>query len=236
MNNLYDVIRRPLLTEKSTLLKETQQTLVLRGPPGRDQARDQEGGRDALRHQGRRRPRGPRARQGEAAGPLRRPAAGLEEGLRRPEEGREDGRVLRAGVEAKAMALKQYNPTSPGRRFMTTLDFSDLTAKKPERALTEPLKKTGRPQQQGPDHHLVPGRRPQARLPGDRLPARQARRPRQGGVARVRPQPLGPDRAPPLRGRREALHPRPGRAEGRADGGGGRDRGHPARQRAAPAS
>lgn len=28
MKNLYDVIRRPLLTEKSTLLKEAQQTLV----------------------------------------------------------------------------------------------------------------------------------------------------------------------------------------------------------------
>ena len=28
MKSLYDVIRRPLLTEKSTLLKETQQTLV----------------------------------------------------------------------------------------------------------------------------------------------------------------------------------------------------------------
>ena len=41
------------------------------------------------------------------------------------------------------MALKQFNPTSPGRRFMTTLDFSDLTAKRPERALTEPLKKSG---------------------------------------------------------------------------------------------
>ncbi|HXY39643.1 MAG TPA: 50S ribosomal protein L2 [Vicinamibacteria bacterium] len=41
------------------------------------------------------------------------------------------------------MALKQYNPTSAGRRFMTTLDFSDLTAKRPERALTEPLKRTG---------------------------------------------------------------------------------------------
>ena len=27
MNNLFDVIRRPLLTEKSTLLKESQQTL-----------------------------------------------------------------------------------------------------------------------------------------------------------------------------------------------------------------
>ena len=41
------------------------------------------------------------------------------------------------------MALKQFNPTSPGRRFMTTLDFGDLTKKKPERALTEPLKKSG---------------------------------------------------------------------------------------------
>src|SRR5512136_2277208 len=41
------------------------------------------------------------------------------------------------------MPLKQYNPTSPGRRFATTLDFSDLTRKRPERALTEPLKKTG---------------------------------------------------------------------------------------------
>ena len=28
MKNLYDVIRRPLLTEKSTLLKEAQRTLV----------------------------------------------------------------------------------------------------------------------------------------------------------------------------------------------------------------
>jgi len=41
------------------------------------------------------------------------------------------------------MALKQYNPTSPGRRFMTTLDFADLSKKRPERALTEPLKKSG---------------------------------------------------------------------------------------------
>jgi len=41
------------------------------------------------------------------------------------------------------MALKQYNPTSPGRRFMTTLDFSDLDAKRPERSLSEPLKKSG---------------------------------------------------------------------------------------------
>jgi len=41
------------------------------------------------------------------------------------------------------MALKSYRPTSPGRRFMTTADFSELTKKEPEKALTRPLKRSG---------------------------------------------------------------------------------------------
>ena len=41
------------------------------------------------------------------------------------------------------MALKKYRPTSPGRRFMTTADFSELTKKEPEKALTRPLKRSG---------------------------------------------------------------------------------------------
>jgi large subunit ribosomal protein L2 len=41
------------------------------------------------------------------------------------------------------MALKNFNPTSPGRRFMTHLTFDEITKQKPERSLTEPLKKTG---------------------------------------------------------------------------------------------
>ena len=41
------------------------------------------------------------------------------------------------------MALKLYKPTSPGRRFMTALDLSDLSKKRPERALTEPLHRSG---------------------------------------------------------------------------------------------
>jgi large subunit ribosomal protein L2 len=41
------------------------------------------------------------------------------------------------------MALKKFNPTSPGRRFMTTLTFDEITKDRPERALTEPLKRTG---------------------------------------------------------------------------------------------
>jgi large subunit ribosomal protein L2 len=39
------------------------------------------------------------------------------------------------------MPIKRYRPTSPGQRFVTTLDFSDLTEKKPEKALVEVKKK-----------------------------------------------------------------------------------------------
>jgi len=34
------------------------------------------------------------------------------------------------------MAIKQYNPTTPGRRGMTSQDFSGITTKKPLRSLT----------------------------------------------------------------------------------------------------
>ncbi|MFN3466410.1 MAG: 50S ribosomal protein L2 [Candidatus Brocadiales bacterium] len=39
--------------------------------------------------------------------------------------------------------LKYYKPTSPGRRFASVLDFSELTHKEPERSLLEPLPKSG---------------------------------------------------------------------------------------------
>jgi large subunit ribosomal protein L2 len=41
------------------------------------------------------------------------------------------------------MGLNKYKPTSPGRRHGSVLDFSEITAKKPERSLLRPLKKTG---------------------------------------------------------------------------------------------
>jgi large subunit ribosomal protein L2 len=41
------------------------------------------------------------------------------------------------------MALKKYKPTSPGRRFMSVSSFEEVTKSKPEKSLTEPLKKTG---------------------------------------------------------------------------------------------
>ncbi|HLY02694.1 MAG TPA: 50S ribosomal protein L2 [Candidatus Cybelea sp.] len=39
------------------------------------------------------------------------------------------------------MPVKKYRPTSPGKRFLTTLDFSDLSKVAPERSLIEVRKK-----------------------------------------------------------------------------------------------
>jgi large subunit ribosomal protein L2 len=47
------------------------------------------------------------------------------------------------------MAIKQYNPTSPGRRLATTIDYSILTRKEPEKRLLRPLKRTGGRNNQG---------------------------------------------------------------------------------------
>jgi len=43
------------------------------------------------------------------------------------------------------MGIKKYNPTTPGTRFRTGLDFSEITVKKPYKPLTRPLnEKSGR--------------------------------------------------------------------------------------------
>src|SRR5947209_16610502 len=41
------------------------------------------------------------------------------------------------------MALRKPKPTSPGRRFATYPDFSELTRSEPEKSLTKGLKKSG---------------------------------------------------------------------------------------------
>jgi large subunit ribosomal protein L2 len=41
------------------------------------------------------------------------------------------------------MAIRQYKPTSPGRRGQTVVDSSDLTPKKPERRLLAPRRRSG---------------------------------------------------------------------------------------------
>lgn len=47
------------------------------------------------------------------------------------------------------MAVKKFKPTSPGIRFMTVSDFSNITKSEPERSLVEPLKKRAGRNKQG---------------------------------------------------------------------------------------
>jgi large subunit ribosomal protein L2 len=41
------------------------------------------------------------------------------------------------------MGIKKFKPTSPGRRWGNVLDFEGIAKKRPEKSLTEPIKKTG---------------------------------------------------------------------------------------------
>src|SRR5829696_1143318 len=41
------------------------------------------------------------------------------------------------------MPIKKYNPTSPGRRFMSVATFDEITKKKPEKSLLAVKKRTG---------------------------------------------------------------------------------------------
>jgi large subunit ribosomal protein L2 len=41
------------------------------------------------------------------------------------------------------MAIRQYKPTSAGRRFQSVLDFAEITKKEPERRLLTPKQRTG---------------------------------------------------------------------------------------------
>ena len=47
------------------------------------------------------------------------------------------------------MAIRNYKPTSPARRFMSVDKFAELTTDEPERSLLEPLKKTAGRNAQG---------------------------------------------------------------------------------------
>lgn len=47
------------------------------------------------------------------------------------------------------MPLIKYRPITPARRYLTTIDFSEITRTKPLKSLTEPLRKTGGRNNQG---------------------------------------------------------------------------------------
>ena len=100
------------------------------------------------------------------------------------------------------MGVRQFKPTSPGRRFMTVSDFDEVTKRKPEKSLLAPVKRHGGRNNNGriTTRHQGGGHKRRYRIIDfkrrkDGVPAKVA-------VDRVRPQPLGAHRAAALRRRR----------------------------------
>ena len=113
------------------------------------------------------------------------------------------------------MPVKKYRPTAPGRRFITTMDFSELSKVAPERSLVEVSKKHSGRNNNGhiTVRHKGGGTRTLYRIID--FKRTQGRHSGQGRDDRVRSKPFVPHRAAQLQRRREALHSGAARSEGR---------------------
>mgnify|MGYP003693854773 CR=1 FL=1 len=180
---LTDVIRRPLITEKTSILREDGRTIVFQVAKDANKieikrAIEQllgakvENIRTSIAH-------GKIKRQGRFAGrrsDWKKAYVKLREGAKMPE-------FLEGAVDHAAFS--KFNPTSPGTRFQTVQTFDEITTQEPHKPLVEPMSQHRRPQQPGAPHLVVARRRPQADVPDHRLQARQARHPGEGLDDRV---------------------------------------------------
>ena len=116
------------------------------------------------------------------------------------------------------MPIRKYKPTSPGRRSMSVSTFEEITKKRPEKNLIEPLKSKAGRNNHGRITTRHQGGGAQALLSDHRLQAQQDRHSCPRCSDRIRSKPLGPHRPALLCGRREALHPGADRPEGRRYG------------------
>ena len=110
------------------------------------------------------------------------------------------------------MGIRNYKPTSPGRRVMTDPHHRRADEEdSPRSALTGELPKRRERNNRGDItvRHRGGGHKRRYRIIDFRRDKRDD--PGQGRGHRVRPEPVGAHRAAALRGRREALHPRSGR-------------------------
>ena len=130
------------------------------------------------------------------------------------------------------MGIRNYKPTSPGRRDASVADFAEITdrKKKPEKSLLVRITRKGGRNNQGKitARHRGGGARKMYRLVD--FPAGEGQRRRGSRRDRVRPEPVLPHRPGAVRRRRKAVHPRPRRAGSRDDGDERRVRPRPGRR------
>ena len=132
------------------------------------------------------------------------------------------------------MGIKTYKPTSPARRYYSVSDFKELTKVDAGDARCSSTRhRTGGRNNHGRITSRFRGGGHKQRYRIIDFRARQDRRPREGRVDRIRSEPHRAHRAPPLRRRREALHPRARRHQGRRHDRREPQRRHQARQQPA---
>ena len=209
MRDARDVILEPIVSEKSfTLLEQNVYTFKVHpssSKPEIAKAIEQIFDVQVLKVNTLRRQR--QAHPQPASAHLRTPPR-HQTGHGHPRRGRLHRAVRGVRREAtQAMSIRRRKPTSPGRRFQTSHDFSEITRSTPREVAAGTATLNRGPQQRGPQDGTSPGRRSQAPLPDHRLPPPQGRRSGQGGVHRVRPQPELPHRPAALLRRGEVLHP-----------------------------
>ena len=104
------------------------------------------------------------------------------------------------------MAIKQFKPTSPGRRGATGPSFDEITRSRPEKSLLKPKKRTGGRNNQGrlTVRHRGGGAKRRLRI----IDFKRDKYGVPGRVASIEydPKPLRPHRPDPLRRWREAIH------------------------------
>ena len=191
---LTDVIRRPLITEKTTVIREDGRTLVFEVASDANKidirrAVEQllgskvESVRTSLAH-------GKMKRQGT----FRRPALGLEEGVRDAARGREAARVPAGGVTA-SWPIRKFNPTSPGARFRRRADVRrDHDATSRIAPLTEKLHRSGGRNNRGRSRRGGAAAATSGSIGSSTSSATRRTFP-EGSDGRVRPEPLVADRA-----------------------------------------
>ena len=191
MKDPRDIILAPVVSEKSYALMETGvYTFKVRASASKPEIRDAV---EAIW--------GVEVLQGQHAQPQGQGNPGAQQQPDRL-EARHEARHRHAGSGRdpavrelrSAMAIRSRKPTSAGRRFQTSSDFSEVTKSTPEKSLLAKKSEVRRPQRPRPQDLAPHRRRSQAALPRDRLQAHQGRRDRQGRRHRVRPQPHLPDR------------------------------------------
>ena len=223
-----DVIRRPLVTEKTTIARETaRRSSCSKWRATRPRSTCKRAVEKLFGVEGRVGAHADRARQVQAPGPVRGPAVGLEEGLG-PAEGRREGAgVHRRHVETRdrIMPIRNYKPTSAGRRFQSVQTFDEITTvdgrtsrwsrRSSDRAaattsgeLTSWWRGGGHKR----NYRIIDFKRDKFNIPG------------KVSTVEYDPNRIGAHRARDLRRRREALHPASARPQGRRPGDVGRER------------